>query len=169
MHRHFDHPEHVNALEPRSLALTRFLRPPAQHSESLARAIDQLLSNTDLTSLDPLHTRDLESLPTNSYRVAGSPTGTGGSNGSLLDEAAATLDYTPLIIHRDPESLKEIAREYRERAELSLALEEAAIEYHDAVHAAAVIRRRIERRQAALRRKAERGRRRRTRGERTGR
>jgi hypothetical protein len=130
---------------------------PAQRFESLTRAIDQFLSTTDLSTPDPLHTRDHETFSTSSYRLAGSPRGTGGSNGTLLDEAAATLDYTPVIDHRDPESLKEIAREYRERAARSLALEEAAIECRDAVHAASVIRHRVERRRAALRRKAERG------------
>src|SRR5436190_2109061 len=111
---------------------------PAPPPDSLTRAIDQFLSTTDLFSPEPLHTRDHETFPTSSYRLAGSPRGTGGSSGTLLDEAAATLDYTPVIDRRDPESLKEIAREYRERAELSLALEEAAIECNAAVHAAGV-------------------------------
>jgi len=69
----------------------------------------------------------------------------------------ATLGYTPVIDSSGSRIAEGDRREYRERAALSLALEEAEIEYRDAVHAATVIRRRIERRQAALRRKAGRG------------
>ena len=118
---------------------------------------EQPSSTAPLPSPHRLHTRDAETLQTNWHRLAGFPTGTSRSNGSLLDEAAAALDFTPVVDYRDPESLREFARQYRERAERSLALEEAAIEYNRAVHQADVIRRRIERRQAALRRRSERG------------
>lgn len=118
---------------------------------------EQPRSTEQHSSPDRLHTRDAENLPTNWHRVAGSPGGTSRSSGSFLDEAAATLDFTPVVDYRDSEALKEVARQYRERAARSLALEEAAIEYNDAVHRADVIRRRIERRQATLQRRAERG------------
>jgi hypothetical protein len=64
--------------------------------------------------------------------------------------------FNPVVDYGDPASLTEFARQYRERAERALALEEAAIEFNRAVHNAGVIRRRMERRQAALARKAER-------------
>ena len=44
--------------------------------------------------------RDPETPPTNWHRVAGSARGTGRSSGSLLDEAAATLDFTPVVDYR---------------------------------------------------------------------
>jgi hypothetical protein len=48
------------------------------------------------------------------------------------------------------ESLEEFAKRYRERVERALALEAATIAYEDAKYRAGVVRRRIERKQAAL-------------------
>jgi hypothetical protein len=106
--------------------------------------------------LDPLNASTLESLSKISYRLAGSASGTSRSGGRFLDEAAGELAFEPDVDPRDPESLKEFARRYRERTERALALERAAIEYNDAVREAGVVRRRIERKQEALRRRAER-------------
>jgi hypothetical protein len=134
---------HPNRDRPQS-----FSREPAPASPN-----DQ---NRSSQPLDALYTSPLESLPDDRHRLAGSASGTGRSSGSLLDEAAATVTFSPAVDYRDPASLTEFARQYRERAERALALEEAAIEFNRAVHNAGVIRRRIERRQAALVRKAER-------------
>ena len=131
--------------------------PPTRHPDSRDRALDQPLSTPPRSSLGRLSNRDAEIASNDSYRVAGSPTGTGRSYGSLLDEAAATLSWSPDINYNDPERLKEVARQYRERTARAFALEEAALEFNDAVRRAASVRRRIERRQETQRRRAERG------------
>ncbi|MGQ0824113.1 MAG: hypothetical protein ACT4OX_03600 [Actinomycetota bacterium] len=97
--------------------------------------------------MDPREPYDLyaptrETGPKNFYRLAGSASGTGGSGGS------------PNL--GSPESLEEFARQYRERAERALALEEATAEYEDARYRAEVVCRRIERKQAARVRRRER-------------
>ncbi|HET9729209.1 MAG TPA: hypothetical protein VFR41_07310 [Acidimicrobiia bacterium] len=79
-----------------------------------------------------LSTRTDETASKNWHRLAGSANGTGGSNGSILDA-------------RDPESLKEWARRYREQTERAIALAEARDEYEDAVYRAGVVKRRIQR------------------------
>ncbi len=107
-----------------------------------------------MSELDPrdLNARADESGLTNWHRLARSSRGTGRSNGSLLDDAAAALAFSPRVDSNDPESLKESTRQYRERTERALALEDAALEYQDAVRRAGVVQRRIERRQDSLRR-----------------
>src|SRR5207244_281209 len=70
-----------------------------------------------------LSTRTDETASKNWHRLAGSASGTGGSVGSTLDA-------------RDPESLKEWARRYREETERAIALAEAADEYENAVYRA---------------------------------
>jgi hypothetical protein len=97
---------------------------------------------SDLPARD-LSTRTDETASTNWHRLAGSASGTSGSIGSALDA-------------RDPESLKERARRYREQTERAIALAEARDEYEDAVYRAGVVKRRIQRHQEAVRRRAER-------------
>jgi hypothetical protein len=109
------------------------------------------------SSSDRLNNRDPEIASNDSHRLAGSSAGTSRSSGSLLDEAAATLDWSPDINFQDSERLKEVARQYRERTARAFALEEAALEFNEAVRRAATVRRRIERRQETQRRRAERG------------
>jgi hypothetical protein len=130
---------------------------PTQRFDSHNLALDQPLSTPPLSPPDRLSNRDPEIASNDSYRLAGSPAGTGRSNGSLLDDAAATLNWSPDINYNDPERLKEVARQYRERTARASALEEAALEFNEAVHRAATVRRRIERRQETQRRRAERG------------
>ena len=103
-----------------------------------------------------LYTSTREPGSKSSYRLAGSASGTSRSSGSLLAEAAAELGFQPGVDPRDPESLSEAARRYSERTARAVALEQAAIEYMDAVHAAGVVRRRVERKQESLRRREER-------------
>jgi hypothetical protein len=130
---------------------------PTRHSDPRDPALDQPLSTAPRSSPDRLNNRDPEIASNDSHRLAGSPAGTGRSSGSLLDEAAATLDWSPDINYHDPERLKEVARQYRERTARAFALEEAALEFNEAVRRAATVRRRIERRQETQRRRAERG------------
>src|SRR4051812_31258011 len=85
---------------------------PTQHSDPRDRALDQPLSTAPRSSPDRLRNRDAEIASNDSYRLAGSPAGTGRSSGSLLDDAAATLDWSPDINYHDPERLKEVARQY---------------------------------------------------------
>ena len=129
---------------------------PAQRSDSRP-ALDQPLSTAPRSSPDRLRNRDAEITSNDRYRLAGAASGTGRSSGSLLDEAAATLDWSPDINYNDPERLKEVARQYRERTARAFALEEAALELNEAVRRAATVRKRIERRQETQRRRAERG------------
>jgi hypothetical protein len=130
---------------------------PTQHSDPRDRALHQPLSTAPRSSSDRLSNRDPEIASNDSHRLAGSPAGTGRSSGSLLDDAAATLNWSPDINYNDPERLKEVARQYRERTARAFALEEAALEFNEAVRRAATVRRRIERRQETRRRRAERG------------
>src|SRR5262245_39150308 len=98
---------------------------PSRLTDSRNPTPHELLSPELRASPDRLSNRDPEIPSDDCHRLARSASGTGGSNGTLLDEAVATLDYRPVINPRDPESLKEFARQYRERAERALALEEA--------------------------------------------
>jgi len=132
------------------------MSPIFDHARSADRA--QPASSSALAPTpDRLHAREPENLPTRPHKLAGFASGTGRSSGSLLDEAAAALDYTPVGDLRDPDTLREIAGQYRERNARALALEAAAIEVNAAAHEAEMTRRRIARRQASLQRKAERG------------
>ena len=155
--RHFNHPENLHATEPRSLSLARTHRSSyttlrLTHPRSINR-----YRRTAFITGSTAQPRPRNQPPTTCHRLAGSASGTGRSSGSLLDEAAATLDWSPDVNYRDPERLKEVARQYRERTARALALEEAALELNEAVRRAATVRRRIERRQETQRRRAERG------------
>lgn len=90
------------------------------------------------------------------YRLAGAEIGTGRSSGSALLAEALALLWPEPFEWRDDEPLEEWTRRYRERTERALALEGAALEAADAIHRADVTRRRIERRQEALRRRVAR-------------
>jgi hypothetical protein len=94
---------------------------------------------SDIPARD-LSTRTDETASTNWHRLAGSASGTCGS---ILDA-------------KDPESLKEWARRYREQTERAVALAAARDEYEDAVYRAGLVKRRIQRHQEAIRRRAER-------------
>ena len=141
-------PDHSHPRERTDLSTPR--------SDSRDRELDQPLSAAPRSSPDRLRNRDAEITSNDLYRVAGAASGTGRSYGSLLDDAATTLDWSPDINYNDPERIKEVARQYRERTARAFALEEAALELNEAVRRAATVRKRIERRQETQRRRAER-------------
>ena len=66
-----------------------------RNTPTLAPALDQPLSTPPRSSPDRLSNRDPEITSDDLHRLAGSASGTGRSSGSLLDEAAATLDWSP--------------------------------------------------------------------------
>jgi hypothetical protein len=157
VNRHFNHPEKTMRPNPDHSHSRERTDLPSRRPDSRDRALDQPLSPAPRSSPDRLRNRDAEITSNDRYRVAGAAPGTGRSNGSLLDEAAATLDWSPDVNYNDPERLKEVARQYRERTARAFALEEAALELSEAVRRAAIVRQRIERRQETQRRRAERG------------
>ncbi len=111
---------------------------------------DEPLTDIDLRALPPAQHFAPKHAPKELHRLAGSASGTGGSSGSLLADAAGLLAPLPGVDRTNAESLEEFARRYRERVERALALEAATIEYENEKHRAGVVRRRIERKQRAL-------------------
>ena len=157
VNRHFNHMEKRMRRHPARSHWPERTDPPTQPAESRAREPEHPHSTEPRPSPDRLRNRDAEILSDDSYRLAGAASGTGRSSGSLLDDAAATLNWSPEISYNDPERLNEVARQYRARTARAIALEDAAIEFNDAVRRAATVRRRIERRQETRLRRAEAG------------
>jgi hypothetical protein len=100
------------------------------------------------------------------HRLAGFPTGTGGSGGNgtgdgfhiafgQLQEAQDLLRNEGPINWSDPEWLEQRAEQLRHRTAQATELERAVLEYRDALHSAGVLRRRIERHERVLRRRVE--------------
>lgn len=115
----------------------------------------------DLRSLpaapDRLHQRAADSPLNERHRLAGSASGTGGTHGNPLLDAAAELlrpSGDPLG-NLNPEEYRAWAADLRAAHLAALELEEAAIEYEDAAWRAKVARRRIEKRRDAFRKRAE--------------
>src|SRR3954466_15460846 len=120
---HFDHAErnmHSNSDHAHSSL------DPSTSSTVQPSSPSHRINLSSPSPLDHLNASTLESLSKISYRLAGSASGTSRSSGSFLDEAAAELAFEPDVDPRDPESLNEFARRYRERTARALALEQAA-------------------------------------------
>jgi hypothetical protein len=121
--------------------------PFVDHPEALMDIVPDADTHTEFA---------LKQAANDHHRLAGADIGTGRSSGSALLEEALALLWPKPVEPRSDESLEDWTRRYRARTERALRLEAAAIEAAEAIHQADIARRRVERRQAALRRRAAR-------------
>ena len=103
-----------------------------------------------------LHTGAHDPTPDDRHRLAGSASGTGGSHGNpLLDAAAELLRLRSDPPGRlDPDAYRGWAADLRAASFAAVELEDAALEYEDAAWDADIARRRIEKRRDAARRRS---------------
>jgi hypothetical protein len=102
-----------------------------------------------------LDTSDRENRSMSSHRLGRSASGTARSTGSTFDNAEPLSRGRLGLADLTPDELKAYARQYRERTAQAIALEDAWLEHQQAVHEAEVVRRRFERHEKMLRRRAE--------------
>jgi len=104
-----------------------------------------------------LYDPERENRSKSSYRLGRSASGTARSIGSTFDDAEALARGKLGLSKLTADELKDYARQYRESTAQAIALEEAWLEHQQAMHEADVVRRRFERHERTLRRRAESG------------